>query len=193
MRIFSLRPIANVLSLCLVLMAASLPVAAADAPAGDYQIKPGDILMVNVWKEQDLTMEVLVRPDGKFSFPLAGDIEAAGQSAEQVRQALIGKINAYIPDAVATVMVKNIEGNRAYVVGKVARPGPVVMTQETNVMQALAIAGGTVQFAELKHIVILRGQGSTQSAIAFNYDDVQDGEHLEQNVVLMPGDVVVVP
>lgn len=193
MRIFSLRPIANVLSLCLVLMAASLPVAAADAPAGDYQIKPGDILMVNVWKEQDLTMEVLVRPDGKFSFPLAGDIEASGQSAEQVRQTLIGKISSYIPDAVATVMVKNIDGNRAYVVGKVARPGPVVMTQETNVMQALAIAGGTVQFAELKHIVILRGQGSTQSAIAFNYDDVQDGEHLEQNVVLMPGDVVVVP
>ena len=193
MRIFSVRPIANVLSLCLVLMAASLPVAAADAPAGDYQIKPGDILMVNVWKEQDLTMEVLVRPDGKFSFPLAGDIEASGQSAEQVRQTLIGKISSYIPDAVATVMVKNIDGNRAYVVGKVARPGPVVMTQETNVMQALAIAGGTVQFAELKHIVILRGQGSTQSAIAFNYDDVQDGEHLEQNVVLMPGDVVVVP
>ena len=176
-----------------VAMFGVVPPAAADEPSADYQIKPGDLLMVNVWKEQDLTMEVLVRPDGKFSFPLAGDLDAAGHSVEQVRQTLISKISSYIPDAAATVMVKNIEGNRAYVVGKVSRPGPVIMSQQTNVMQALAIAGGTVQFAELKHIVILRGQGSAQTAIAFNYDQVQGGEGLEQNVVLQPGDVVVVP
>ena len=174
------------------MLGAAVP-AAAEEPSADYQIKPGDVLMVNVWKEQDLTLEVLVRPDGKFSFPLAGDIDAAGQSAEQVRQALISKISSFIPDAAATVMVKNIEGNRAYVVGKVSRPGPVIMSHQTNVMQALAMAGGTVQFAELKHIVILRGQGGAQTAIEFNYDEVQNGEALEQNVVLQPGDVVVVP
>ena len=159
----------------------------------DYEIKPGDTLIVNVWKEQDLTMEVLVRPDGKFSFPLAGDVQASGRSVEQVRQDVIAKITSFIPDVVATVMVKSIEGNRAYVVGKVLRPGPILMTDQTNVMQALSIAGGTAQFAGLKDIKILRGQAGAQSAIPFNYDEVEDGKNLEQNIVLQPGDVVVVP
>lgn len=161
--------------------------------AGDYQIKPGDTLIVSVWKEPDMTMEVLVRPDGKFSFPLAGDIDARGKSVEQVRAALVAKIESYIPDVVATVMLKSIEGNKAYVVGKVLKPGPIVMNSETNVMQALSWAGGTAQFASLKKIVILRGQGGTQSAIPFNYDQVESGQALEQNIVLQPGDVVVVP
>ena len=192
MTLTAIRNLVVSLVLGISVLGAAVP-AAAEEPSADYQIKPGDVLMVNVWKEQDLTLEVLVRPDGKFSFPLAGDIDAAGQSAEQVRQALISKISSFIPDAAATVMVKNIEGNRAYVVGKVSRPGPVIMSNQTNVMQALAMAGGTVQFAELKHIVILRGQGGAQTAIEFNYDEVQNGEALEQNVVLQPGDVVVVP
>lgn len=165
----------------------------AQEASADYQIKPGDTLIVSVWKEPDLTMEVLVRPDGKFSFPLAGDVDAKGKAVEEVRKDLISKIESYIPDVAATVMVKSIEGNKAYVVGKVQRPGPILMTDETNVMQALSIAGGTVQFADLKDIVILRGQGSTQSAIPFNYDQVGDGKSLEQNIVLQPGDVVVVP
>lgn len=186
------RTIAIVVFLCVSIVGANRTVK-ADEPSSDYKIKPGDVLLVNVWKEQDLTMEVLVRPDGRFSFPLAGDLEAAGHSVEEVRQALIAKISSFVPDAAATVMVKSIEGNRAYVVGKVGRPGPITMAQETNVMQALSIAGGTAQFAELKRILILRGQGTNQSAIHFNYNEVQDGENLEQNVVLMSGDVVVVP
>lgn len=171
----------------------SVNIAHAQEAGGDYQIKPGDTLIVSVWKEPDLTMEVLVRPDGKFSFPLAGDVQASGKAVEQVRQDLVGKIESYIPDVAATVMVKSIEGNKAYIVGKVARPGPIVMTDQTNVMQALSIAGGTVQFAGLKKILILRGQGGAQTAIPFNYDQVEGGEGLEQNIVLQPGDVVVVP
>ena len=159
----------------------------------DYLINPGDLLIINVWKEEDLTMEALVRPDGKFSFPLAGDIQASGHTVEEVRQALIKKIESFIPDVVATVMIKNQEGNKAYVVGKVNRPGPILMTNETNVMQALSIAGGTAQFAKLKHILVLRQEGASQKAIKFNYDDVQDGDALDQNITLKPGDVVVVP
>lgn len=165
----------------------------AQEASGDYQIKAGDTLIVSVWKEPDLTMEVLVRPDGKFSFPLAGDVDAKGKSVEQVRQDLVSKIESYIPDVAATVMLKSIEGNKAYVVGKVLKPGPIVMNSEMNVMQALSWAGGTAQFASLKNIVILRGQGGSQTAIPFNYNQVEDGEGLEQNVVLQPGDVVVVP
>lgn len=168
-------------------------VVTAQEAGSDYQIKPGDTLIVSVWKEPDLTMEVLVRPDGKFSFPLAGDVDATGRSVEQVRQDLVSKIESYIPDVAATVMLKSIEGNKAYVVGKVLKPGPIIMNSETNVMQALSWAGGAAQFASLKNIIILRGQGGSQSAIPFNYDQVEDGEGLEQNIVLQPGDVVVVP
>lgn len=166
---------------------------ALPAMASDYLLRPGDILQVSVWHEAELNAEVLVRPDGKFSFPLAGEIKAAGRSPDQVREELVKKIDEFIPDAVATVMVKEIAGNKAFVVGKVNRPGPVPMTEDTNVMQALAMAGGTAQFAGLKDILILRGQGGQQTAIPFNYDQVESGKQLEQNIVLQPGDVVVVP
>lgn len=169
------------------------PMVRAQDAGTDYQIKPGDTLIVSVWKEPDLTMEVLVRPDGKFSFPLAGDVDARGKSVEEVRTALVGKIESYIPDVAATVMLKSMEGNKAYVVGKVLKPGPIIMNSETNVMQALSWAGGTAQFAGLSKIVILRGQGGSQTAIPFNYNQVEDGKALEQNIVLQPGDVVVVP
>ncbi len=161
--------------------------------AKDYLINPGDILFVTVWKEVDLTMEVLVRPDGRFSFPLAGDIQASGHSVEEVRRALKKHIDTYIPDAVITVLVKQTTGNIAYVVGKVNRPGPVPMVQDVTVMQALSFAGGTAQFAKLQDIIVIRNSGGTQTAIPFNYDDIVDGEGLEQNVLLQPGDVVVVP
>lgn len=138
-------------------------------------------------------MEVLVRPDGKFSFPLAGDVQASGKPVEEVRKELVAKIESFIPDVAATVMLKSLEGNKAYVVGKVLKPGPIIMNSETNVMQALSWAGGTAQFAGLSKIVILRGQGGSQTAIPFNYNQVEDGEALEQNIVLQPGDVVVVP
>ncbi len=164
-----------------------------EARAADYLLRPGDLLLVSVWHETDLSAEVLVRPDGKFSFPLAGEIQAAGRTPNDVRTELVKKIESFIPDAVATVMVKDIGGNKAFVVGKVNRPGPIPMTEETNVMQALSMAGGTAQFASLKSIKVLRGQGASQTAINFNYDQVESGKSLEQNIVLEPGDVVVVP
>ena len=165
----------------------------AEEPSTDYLIKPGDVLLISVWKEEDLTSEALVRPDGKFSFPLVGDLQAAGRSVASVQSELIAKIAPYIPDAAATVMLKMIEGNKAFVVGKVNRPGPIILTSDTNVMQALSIAGGTAQFAGLKDIVILRGASGSQSAIEFNYDEVERGKNLEQNITLQAGDVVVVP
>jgi polysaccharide export outer membrane protein len=180
-------------TLAVTALVAFTSIAGAQESTADYEIKPGDTLIVSVWKEPDLTMEVLVRPDGKFSFPLAGDVQASGKAVEAVRLDLVSKIESYIPDVAATVMLKSIEGNKAYVVGKVLKPGPIIMNSETNVMQALSWAGGTVQFAALKKIVILRGQGGSQTAIPFNYDQVEDGEGLEQNIVLQPGDVVVVP
>lgn len=171
---------------------AGVPVVAQEL-AQRYQVKPGDVLFVSVWREEDLQIEALVRPDGGFSMPLVGDVQAAGRAVVEIQEEIISRIETYIPDAVATVMLRSIEGNKAYVVGKVNRPGPILMTSDTNVMQALSIAGGAAQFAGLKDVIILRGQGSSKTAIPFNYDEVEDGRNLEQNIILEAGDVVVVP
>lgn len=170
-----------------------LLVAISNSQANDYLLQPGDVLSVSVWKEPDLLQTVIVRPDGKFSFPLTGDIVAAGRSIEAVRADLISAIESFIPEPVVTVQLQQIVGNRIYVLGKVQRPGMFLMTQSMDVMQALAEAGGTITFADEDSVSILRREGSGQQAIPFNYSDVQYGKGLEQNILLKPGDVIVVP
>ena len=183
----------------LVTLAAGLLVAlavrAADSASGSpgYGVQPGDVLSISVWKEDDLKGDVLVRPDGGISFPLVGDIRAQGRTVEQIRQELISKIQKYIPDPIVTVQVKQIVGNNIYVIGKVNKPGAFILSQGIDVMQALSIAGGTTTFASLNKIIVLRRENSKQVAIPFRYGDVESGEHLEQNIMLQSGDVVVVP
>ena len=169
--------------------------AAQDVPVapGGYGVQPGDILTISVWKEEDLKGDVLVRPDGGISFPLTGDISAKGRTVEQIRQEIVSKIQKYIPDPVVTVQVKQIVGNNIYVIGKVNKPGAFVLSQDINVMQALSIAGGTTTFASLNKILVLRREDGKQVAIPFRYGDVESGEHLDQNIELKSGDVVVVP
>lgn len=158
-----------------------------------YRIQPGDVLRVSVWKEQDLQQDLLVRPDGGISFPLAGDIRAAGQTLDDVRSALVSRIEQFIPDPVITVQAVQLDGNVIYVLGKVNRPGAFVMSRPLDVTQALALAGGMATFAEQGNILILRRDGTSQVTLEFDYDEVQYGRRLEQNVLLQPGDVVVVP
>jgi polysaccharide export outer membrane protein len=178
---------------CLALLlwaAASLGVAAEIEP---YRIQPGDVLTISVWKETDLQSEVLVRPDGGLSFPLAGEQMAAGKTVEELRQAIDAKLRKYIPDSVVTVTVKLIGGNRVYVVGKVNRPGEFPFSRPMDVMQSLSLAGGATPFAEVNDIVILRRENGKQVSIPFRYDEVARGRKLEQNVLLKSGDTVVVP
>ena len=158
-----------------------------------YTVKPGDLLEVSVWKEADLQREVLVRPDGGFSLPLVGDVSATGRSVEELQQEIAGRLEKYIPDPVVSVAVQQIVGNAVYVIGKVNRPGQLLLNHDLDVMQALSIAGGTTPFASLNKIIILRRQGERQLAIPFRYGDVEDGENLDQNIILQSGDVVVVP
>jgi polysaccharide export outer membrane protein len=174
------------------LIACALLVAYA-AHADSYRIQAGDLLFISVWKEQELQSEVLVRPDGGISFPLAGDLSAAGTSIEQLRATLIERLGKYIPDPVVTVAVKQIGGNKIFVVGKVNRPGDFPLNRPIDVMQALGLAGGTTAFADLSDIQILRRRDGKQQAIKFRYNDVEKGKALEQNVLLESGDTVVVP
>jgi len=165
--------------------------AAPDRPA--YTVNPGDVLSITVWKEEDLQRQIIIRPDGAFSFPLVGDIQIEGKSIEQIRQALAEKLEKYIPDPVVTVAVENLGGNKVYVIGQVQRPGEFQVGGQIDVMQALSIGGGTTAFAQLGDIKILRRVNGKLIAIPFDYKDVEKGKRLNQNILLEPGDVVVVP
>lgn len=169
----------------------SVSLAAGELPA--YTVHPGDVLQVSVWKEQDLQLEVLVRPDGGFSLPLIGEVQARGKTVETLRGEIAKRLSAYVPDAVVTVAVRQTTGNKIYVLGKVNKPGEYIINRYVDVMQALSMAGGTAPFADLNGIVILRRSGDEQQATEFKYDQVSRGKRLEQNIVLQSGDVVVVP
>jgi polysaccharide export outer membrane protein len=150
-------------------------------------------MTVSVWKETELQSEVLVRPDGGFSFPLAGDVEAVGRTVDEIRAVLVERLKRYIPNPVVTVAVKLIGGNRIYVVGRVNHAGDFPLSTPLDVMQAIALAGGTTPFAAINDIVILRRQNGEQQALHFHYSDVARGRDLSQNVLLEGGDTVVVP
>jgi len=159
----------------------------------DYRLQPGDQLQVSVWGEPELERTVTLRPDGKFSFPLAGEIAAAGRAIIDVQEELVQKLSMYVPEAVVTVAVSGLEGNRIYVMGQVNRPGMFIMNPQINVLQALSLAGGATPFAALNDIIIIRGKGPSQKVLRFPYDDVSRGRALEQNVQLESGDVIIVP
>ena len=176
----------------LVLVTHAAHAAAPVTPMG-YRLQPGDVLQVVVWKETDLQSEVLIRPDGGISFPLAGDLQAAGLTTDELRKALEERVRKLIPDAVVTVSVKAPNGNQIFVIGKVNKPGDYPLLRPTDVMQALSLAGGTTPFASNNRIRVLHREGSRQTSIRFRYGDVAKGRHLEQNVLLQSGDTVIVP
>ncbi len=159
-----------------------------------YLINPGDVLRISVWREEALSRELPVSPDGHIGFPLAGDIVAAGKTIEQLRLELTEKLSRLIPDASVTVSALQLQGNSIYVVGAVNRPGPYQMNRPTDAMQAIALAGGPTPFADLNDIKILRrSDNGRQIAIPFKFSAVQDGDNLEQNILLRAGDTVVIP
>lgn len=163
------------------------------AQQSGYVVKPGDILEISVWKEPDLQRQVLVRPDGAFSFPLVGEVDARGKTVSELNKLVADRIARYIADAVVTISVQEIKGNKIYVLGQVNKPGEFIVNPSVNVMQALSMAGGMTPFAASNDIIILRGQGKAQTATPFRYADVVRGRGLEQNIELISGDIVVVP
>lgn len=169
------------------------PVAASAAEAGGYSVNPGDILEISVWKEEDLQKQAMVRPDGYFSFPLAGDIRAEGRTIEDVRREVASRVARFVPDPVVSVAIMEPRGSKVYVIGQVNRPGEFPINRFVDVVQALSMAGGTTPFAQLDSIKILRREGATQIAIPFAYGDIAAGKRLQQNIVLKPGDTVLVP
>lgn len=158
-----------------------------------YTLQPGDVLEISVWQEQTLQKQVLVRPDGAFSFPLAGEVQAKGRTVTAVTDQIKRALTKYIPEPVVTVSVLQNTGNKIYVLGRVQRPGEFVMPRALDVMQALSMAGGLTPFANRDEIRIFRRQGGVQETILFNYEQVQEGQGLEQNITLQAGDLIMVP
>lgn len=167
---------------------------ASASPFGpEYLIGPGDILYVSVWKEETLTREVVVLPDGKISFPLIGQVQAAGRTINELKNDITSRITKYAPKEEVVLEIKQVNSMIIYIIGRVNQPGRVVLNTNINVLQALAIAGGLNPFAKRNQIKIMRNVSGRTRILNFSYDDVVDGENLEQNVTLVRGDVVVVP
>jgi len=174
--------------------AVSVPDAAAKAAVEpDYLIGPGDTLNIEVWKDPTLTRLVTVLPDGKVAYPLVGEIMAAGKTASQLQRELDLNLSRFVKDAVISVEVRQVNSLQIYVLGRIRTPGRIILTSNIDVLQAMALAGGPDQFAKLSRIRIIRREGGKTVIIPFDYDDVIAGKHLETNILLRRGDVIVVP
>jgi polysaccharide export outer membrane protein len=184
-------PFAAAILFCLTATIASAD--ERDANQDVYQIQAGDVLDVSVWQEEDLQKQVLVRPDGGMSFPLAGDMQAAGKSVADLQKLITERLKKYIPDPVVTVSALKLDGNKIYVIGRVNKPGEFPANRYVDVVQALSMAGGMTPYASDNKIIVLRRENGKERPIPFRYGDIEKGENLEQNIVLQSGDVVVVP
>jgi len=159
-----------------------------------FVIGNDDVLAINVWKEPDISRSVPVRPDGKISLPLAGEIQAAGRTPLRLEQDITASLKNYIAEPEVTVIVQQINSQKFNILGLVNRPGSYVITNSATVLDAIAVAGGFRDFAKQKSIYILRQNADgTQTRIHFNYKEVVKGQNLAQNVKLQPSDTIVVP
>ena len=158
----------------------------------NYTIGPQDVLDINVWKEDQLTKTVPVRPDGKISLPLLNDIQAAGLTPTQLATQITESLKKYVTDPQVTVIVREINSQRVYLIGEVLRAGAYPLLPGMTVLQALSSAGGFTQFANTKKIYVLRTENGKQEKFPFNYKDALSAKS-DENIVLKAGDQIVVP
>jgi len=176
------------------LAGAQAAAAAVATPDQDkYLLGPEDAIEISVWKEPDLTKQLVVRPDGKITYPLIGEVQASGRTVKQLQEDILKRLEKYVTDAHVTVILLKAQNYKIYVTGKVNKPGDFMTGKPVNVMQAISMAGGLTPFASPGSIMVIRSVGGTEETYPFNYKEVARGFMLEQNRMLLPGDVVVVP
>lgn len=159
-----------------------------------YRIGPSDILEIITWREEQLTRkDVVVRPDGRISLPLTDDIMAAGLTLMQLKYRITKALSHYLEAPQVYIMLTNPRHWEISVLGNVRKEGNFQMLKPTDVMQALAMAGGFNEWADKDEVFILRGIGPRQQRFLFEYSEVITGEKREQNIILKPGDIIVVP
>lgn len=175
----------------LIGMNTSLAVA-ADKPY-IYQLRQGDTVLISVWREDALQRQVVVLPDGSITFPLIGRVEVAGLSSPEVEQRIASKLKEYFPEPIVTVVIIGIDGNRAYVTGKVMHPGSLIISGPITVLQAISIVGGFDRFADESSIKVIRAKADGQEILPVNYGDIISGKNMSTNIQLKAGDTLVVP
>lgn len=194
-----MKSITTLLALVLLVAAMAAPAWAEERDAtntvsfGEYKVGPEDVLQIHVWSDEQLSPQVVVRPDGKVSLPLVGEVVCAGRSVEEIRLEVERKIKTYVPDSPVSVMVLQVNSPKVYIIGKVNSPGMYIMGHRMSLTQALALAQGFNPFAETDSVLLIRGSGTNQITYKYDYDDLARGRDLMQNVQLMPGDTIVVP
>jgi polysaccharide biosynthesis/export protein len=178
--------------LALLLVAATFaPTPAAAEPP--YTIIAGDVLQISVWKEDTLDREVIVLPDGSITFPLIGTTKVQGLTPAEAQALIKSSLKKYIPDAAVTVSIKAALGHVVNVIGQVQKPGEFIINRRMTTLQALSQAGGLTPFADESDIIVIRHSAGKDISIPVPYDDLVDGDDLDKDVVLEPGDVIVVP
>lgn len=166
----------------------------ATAAQADYVIGAQDVLVINVWKEQELSLNgVEVRLDGKISVPLIDDIQAAGLTPVQLKEAITERLKEYVAAPQVTVIVTRVGSKNVYIMGEVAREGAIPLQPQMRVLDALALAGGFTPFAGKNRVKIIRGHDVPPAEFTFDYDAFVDGEDVAQNILLLPGDQIIVP
>jgi polysaccharide export outer membrane protein len=163
------------------------------ADFSNYRLGPEDVLKISVWKDESLSKEVLVRPDGIISFPLIGEILAKGKTIDELQKEVTQRIAPFIPEPSVTVEMVKVNYYKIYVIGRVNRSGEFLVGHPPDVLQALSLAGGVTPFASENGIKIFRRTKGNEEIFPFRFGDVKSGKYLEQNILLMPGDEVVVP
>jgi polysaccharide export outer membrane protein len=170
--------------------AAAAPVATVDPPP-DFVIGPDDVLSIVFWRDKDMSSQVKVRSDGKISLPLLDEVQAAGLTPADLRARLVQESKRFFGNPNVTVVVTEINSRKVFITGQVLKPGSYVIVAPTTVLQLIAMAGGLKDFADSKHITIVRHEHGRTTSREFNYKDIR--KHLSQNIELKPGDTVVVP
>jgi polysaccharide export outer membrane protein len=175
--------------------AARVPPAVAGAitPPADYVIGVDDQLEVVYWQDKDMSSAVTVRPDGNISLPLLNDIKAAGLTPEELRASVATAATKFVEDPTVSVVVKAINSRKVFLTGQIAKPGPYPLMDAMTVLQMLATAGGPNEYAKTDRITIVRRENGKDVVYKFNYKDVSQGRKLTQNIMLKPGDTIIVP
>ncbi len=159
----------------------------------DYLLGPEDVLDVLVWKNADLSRTVLIRPDGKVSLPLIGDVQAAGLTPSGLRDSIKSRLREYKETPEVSIIVKEVNSYHVFVMGEVVRPGKLLLRSETTLLQALTLSGGFTQYAALDKIVLLRREGGRETRRQLSYKSIVMGKSPEGNIVLKRGDTIIVP
>jgi polysaccharide export outer membrane protein len=162
-------------------------------PPADYVIGPDDVLTVVFWRDKDMTSDVTVRPDGKITLPLLNDVQAVGLTPDQLREHLKEAASKLFEDPTVSVVVKAINSRKVFVTGNVGKPGVYLLSAPTTVLQMIATAGGLLEYAKAKDVRIMRTENGKTVSLKFNYKDVSQGKKLEQNILLKPGDTLIIP